>query len=146
MFDELKGLLGGNGGETENSAGKWVNGKFVPNQPEQQYYQPMPQQPMQPQYQQQPMYQQPQGMQCPKCKGYNVNVQIVEVGSKSKTKKSGVGLGGHAHNAVRGVMAIGTLGASNLVVKKATGEAKTNTKTKNKTMCICQNCGHTWKA
>ena len=156
MFEDLKDALMGTV-EKKESSGQWVNGKFVPNQPEQQYYQPQqyqqpmpqqPQQPMQPQYQQ-PMYQQPQqqgGMQCPKCKSYNVNVQIIEVGSKSKTKKYKNGLGGHTRNAVRGALAVSTLGMSNLVIKKADGNAKTSTKTKNQTMCVCQNCGKTWKA
>lgn len=161
MFEDLKNAITGTV-EKKESSGQWINGKFVPNQPEQQYYQPQqyqqpqqpmpqqyqqPQQPMQPQYQQ-PMYQQPQqqgGMQCPKCKGYNVNVQIVEVGSKSTTKKSKNGVGGHLHNQTRAVLAMSTFGMSNLVVKKADGKEKTKTKTKTQTMCVCQNCGKTWK-
>ena len=125
----------------------------------QQYQQPVPQQyqqPMQQPYQQQMPYQQPVqqfqqpvqqqgGIMCPKCKGRNVNVQMVEVGSTTKTKKSGVGLGGHAHNAARAGAAMMTLGMSNLVVKKATGTEKGKTKTKNEKYCICQNCGNSWK-
>ena len=121
--------------------------------------QPVPQQyqqPMQQPYQQQMPYQQPVqqfqqpvqqqgGIMCPKCKGRNVNVQMVEVGSTTKTKKSGVGLGGHAHNAARAGAAMMTLGMSNLVVKKATGTEKGKTKTKNEKYCICQNCGNSWK-
>lgn len=84
-------------------------------------------------------------MQCPKCKSENVNVQLMETGSKSKTKKSGVGLGGHTYNATRGLMAISTLGMSNLVMKKKKGEAKTKTKTETATFCVCQNCGNSWQ-
>ena len=107
------------------SAGKWVNGKWVPNGAQEQDQ---------------------GGLMCPKCKSHNVNVQLIEVGSTTKTKKSGVGLGGHAHNAMRGVAAVGTLGMSNLVIKKATGTEKSTGKTKNKPFCVCQNCGNTWKA
>ena len=80
-------------------------------------------------------------MKCPKCKGENVTISFME--ESSKTKKTGIGLGGHLHNTVRGVAAIGTLGMSNLVIKKATGEEKT--KTKNVKMAVCQDCGHSWK-
>ena len=80
-------------------------------------------------------------MKCPKCKSTNVSIQMMEVGSK--TKKTGVGLGGHAHNAGRAIMAVSTLGMSNLVIKKAKGEEKS--KTKNQKVCICQECGHSWK-
>lgn len=111
----------------------------------QQYQQPMQQPYQQPVQQYQQPVQQQSGIMCPKCKGHNVNVQMVEVGSSTKTKKSGVGLGGHAHNAMRGVMAVGTAGMSNLVIKKATGTEKGKTKTKNEKYCICQNCGNSWK-
>lgn len=156
MLDDLKGLLSGVNKDNQTSAsGQWVNGKWVPNATEQQPVQQVQQyqqQPMQ-QYQQQPMqqYQQPQpvqqssGLVCPKCKSNNVSVQLIEVGSSSKTKKSGVGLGGHAHNAMRGVAAISTLGMSNLVIKKATGTEKSKGKTKNKPFGVCQNCGNTWE-
>ena len=80
-------------------------------------------------------------MKCPKCKGTNVSIQMIEEGSK--TKKTGIGLGGHAHNAIRGAAAITTLGLSNLVIKKATGEEKTTTKTSK--IAICQDCGNSWK-
>lgn len=80
-------------------------------------------------------------MKCPKCKSENVNIELVQVGGK--TTKSGNGLGGHLNNMARGVMAVSTLGVSNLVWKKSEGSEKT--KVKNQTMCICQNCGHVWK-
>lgn len=80
-------------------------------------------------------------MKCPKCKSENVNIEFVEVGGK--TKKTGVGLGGHANNMARGMTAIATMGMSNLVWKKAKGEEKTKTKTAK--MCLCQNCGNSWE-
>ncbi len=80
-------------------------------------------------------------MKCPKCKSENVNVELVQ--AEGKTKKSGIGLGGHVNNHLRRTTAVLTLGTSNLVWKKATGEEKT--KFKNQTMCVCQNCGHVWK-
>jgi DNA-directed RNA polymerase subunit M/transcription elongation factor TFIIS len=79
---------------------------------------------------------------CPKCKSENVSVDLVQV--EGKTKKHGNGLGGHINNTARGLTAICTLGMSNLVWKKSKGNEKT--KFKNKTVCVCQNCGHTWNA
>ena len=113
--------------------GKWVNGKWVSNESEQVAPTPSP-------------VQQQSALMCPKCKSHNVNVQLVEVGSTTKTKQSSVGLGGHAHNAARAGAAIMTLGASNLVIKKATGTEKSKGKVKTKPFCVCQDCGNTWKA
>lgn len=172
-LDDVKGKVKDALAQHPQASGQWINGQFVPNptsdpiqqasyqQPQyqgdisQQPYQQSVQQPMEqpvPQQYQQPVqqiYQQPVqqqgGIMCPKCKGHNVNVQMVEVGSTTKTKKSGVGLGGHAHNAARAGAAVVTLGMSNLVIKKATGTEKGKTKTKNETYCICQNCGNSWK-
>lgn len=79
-------------------------------------------------------------MRCPKCGSENVTIQMEQVGSR--TKKTGIGLGGHINNAARGMTAIATLGVSNLIWKKSTGEEKM--KAKNKKVCICQNCGHSW--
>lgn len=81
-------------------------------------------------------------MKCPKCKSEDVTVELAQ--TKGKTKKHGVGLGGHVNNAARGVAAMSTLGLSNLVWKKSKGTEKTSFK--NEAMCICQNCGHVWKA
>lgn len=81
-------------------------------------------------------------MKCPKCKSESVKVDLVQV--EGKTKKHGNGLGGHINNTARGLTAICTLGMSNLVWKKSKGNEKT--KYKNQTVCICQNCGHTWNA
>ena len=81
-------------------------------------------------------------MKCPKCKSENVTVQLVQ--TEGKVKKHGNGLGGHLNNAARGIAAMSTLGMSNLVWKKSKGNEKA--KYKNETICICQNCGNTWKA
>lgn len=79
-------------------------------------------------------------MICPECGSENVTISMEEVGSK--TKKTGVGLGGHVNNAARGLMAVSTFGMSNLVWKKSKGESKTKTVTEK--VCLCQNCGHSW--
>lgn len=80
-------------------------------------------------------------MRCPKCKGENVTIQMVEAGSK--TKKSSVGLGGHAYNTVRGVASIATLGIAGKIIPKATGKEKS--KTKLSKMALCQDCGNSWE-
>ena len=80
-------------------------------------------------------------MQCPKCSSENVSVEMVQ--TEGKTKKHGNGIGGHINNAARGMTAMFTFGLSNLVWKKSTGNEKT--KFKRETICICQNCGNTWK-
>lgn len=81
-------------------------------------------------------------LKCPRCKSTNINVQFVEVGSK--TKKSGNGLLGNTYNAARGLAGIATLGISNHILPKAKGHEKT--KNKLEKMAICQNCGHSWEA
>lgn len=80
-------------------------------------------------------------LQCPACGSQNVNVQIVQAGAT--TRKHGNGLGGHINNAARGVTALATLGMSNLVWKKSTGNSKTTVK--NEKVAICQDCGNSWK-
>lgn len=79
-------------------------------------------------------------MTCPKCGGENVSIQMEQV--STKTKKSGVGFGGHVNNFARGITAVSTLGLSNLVWKKSTGTEKS--KVESKKLCLCQNCGHSW--
>lgn len=81
-------------------------------------------------------------MKCPKCGSELVSISLVQ--TQGKTKKHGNGLGGHANNVARGLTAVCTLGMSNLVWKKSTGNEKT--KFINETICVCQNCGNTWKA
>ena len=80
-------------------------------------------------------------LRCPKCKGTTIQIQMVEVGSK--TKKSGVGLGGNAYNAVRGITSIATLGIAGKILPKATGKEKT--KNDIVKMGLCQTCGHSWE-
>ena len=80
-------------------------------------------------------------MNCPKCNSTNVTVTREEVGSK--TKKKGVGAGGHINNTARGLTAVCTLGLSNIVWKKSKGTNKTTNQ--NVTIGICQDCGNTWE-
>lgn len=79
-------------------------------------------------------------MICPNCGSQNVSISLEETGSK--TKKTSVGLGGHVNNAARGLVALSTLGVSNLVWKKAKAESKS--KTILKKVCLCQECGNSW--
>jgi len=80
-------------------------------------------------------------LKCPKCKGTEISVQMVEMGSK--TKKSGNGLIGNTYNAARGIAGIATLGLSNIVLPKAKGKEKT--KNALVKMALCQSCGHSWE-
>lgn len=80
-------------------------------------------------------------MECPICGSQDVQVQLVEQGQK--TKRKGIGFGGHMNNAARGVTAVMTLGASNLVWKKSQGVNQT--KTINAKIGVCQNCGSSWE-
>ena len=80
-------------------------------------------------------------LKCPKCKSTDVQVQFVEVGSK--TKRSGVGLFGNTYNAARGVASLATFGIAGKIMPKA--EGKNKTKTENAKMAICQRCGNSWK-
>lgn len=80
-------------------------------------------------------------MKCPECGSENVTIQMVEEGSKSSHK--GTGLLGHVNNTARAITAIGTLGMSNLVWKKSKGGSKT--KTIMEKVCLCQNCGNSWE-
>ncbi len=77
-------------------------------------------------------------MVCPKCKGENCTVQMVEVGKK--TKNSGTtGI----RKIGRAAMQVSTMGMYGLVVKPKQGSEKT--KTKNEKRAFCQECGHDWK-
>lgn len=67
-------------------------------------------------------------MVCPNCGSENVTISMEQV--SSKTKKHGNGIGGHINNAARGLMAVSTLGMSNLVWKKSKGGEKTVVKIK----------------
>ncbi|MBO4495275.1 MAG: hypothetical protein J5752_05405 [Clostridiales bacterium] len=79
-------------------------------------------------------------MRCPKCSGDNVTIQMAEVGSR--TSRRGNGLAGNTYNAARGLIAVSTLGVSNLFMPKAKGHNKT--KNKLEKFAICQECGHSW--
>lgn len=79
-------------------------------------------------------------MVCPNCGNENVTVSMQQV--SSKTKKHGVGFGGHMNNMARGMTAVCTLGMSNLVWKKSKGGEKT--KFENQKVCLCQKCGNSW--
>lgn len=52
-------------------------------------------------------------MICPQCKSQNVNVAFVQSGARTSTR--GTGLGGNLNNATRAIVALGSLGMSNLV-------------------------------
>ena len=80
-------------------------------------------------------------MTCPNCGSENVTVSMQQV--SSKTKKHGNGLGGIVNNTARGLTAMCTLGASNLVWKKSKGGEKTTVT--NVKVCLCQNCAHSWE-
>ena len=80
-------------------------------------------------------------MTCPNCGSENVSIQMEAV--SSKTKKSGVGFGGHMNNLASGMTAVCTLGLSNLVWKKSTGSEKS--KMQSRKVCLCQNCGNSWE-
>lgn len=75
-------------------------------------------------------------MICARCGSDKVNVQIIQTGSKTKKRRTGClwGLG-------RLILIICTLGLWLLVGKR---KGTDNTKVKNETKAICQNCGHTW--
>ena len=80
-------------------------------------------------------------MVCRRCRSNNVTIQMEQVGGR--TAKHGPGLGGNINNTARALTAIGTLGMSNLFWKKSKGTEKT--KVKNEKICICQDCGYSWK-
>lgn len=80
-------------------------------------------------------------MVCHKCKSPHVIVQMQEVGAK--TSKRGNGILGNTNNTMRAVTGMFTFGISNLFWKKSKGNSKTKIKTEK--ICICQECGYSWK-
>lgn len=80
-------------------------------------------------------------MVCPNCGSEDVTVTLQQVGTK--TKKHGNGIGGHINNAARGIVALSTLGMSNLVWKKSKGTEKSVAV--NAKICLCQKCGNSWE-
>ena len=71
-------------------------------------------------------------MQCPKCQSENVNVQVVN--NKIKTNHTGI-----LHACARLTLILCTCGLWLLVPSR-----KENSKIKNKTVAVCQSCGHQW--
>ena len=75
-------------------------------------------------------------MKCPKCKSENVNVQIEQVGGKTKVRKTGC------------LWEIGRLflicctGGLWLLIGKRKGT--NNTTFVNKSVGVCQDCGNKW--
>lgn len=84
---------------------------------------------------------------CPNCKSDNINIELEEITSKGKTKKTGNSFAQKAgHKIVRGTFGLCTLGISNLFIPKdLKGHEKTVVKNKLEKYCICQNCGYNWK-
>ena len=80
-------------------------------------------------------------MQCTQC--HSDNVQISMIQEAGRVRHTGVGIAGHTNNAARGLMAVSTLGMSNLVWKKSKGGS--SQKFKNRKMCVCQDFGHSWR-
>lgn len=79
-------------------------------------------------------------MQCTQC--HSDNVQISMIQEAGRVRHTGVGIAGHTNNAARALMAVSTLGVSNLVWKKSKGGSSQKFKTRK--MCVCQDCGHSW--
>lgn len=100
-------------------------------------------------------------MKCPKCGSENVLVQREEV-SSSSTSVHGLVENKKHHGIIwwvcigwwwkigvmieKFVLAVCTMGLSLLFRKKKryTATTVTDTKVKNKTVAVCQNCGKTW--
>lgn len=71
-------------------------------------------------------------MKCPKCKSEDVTIEMVS--TAEMTKKRGNGLAGHAKNAARGVMAMGTFGMSNLLLRSRRVRIRRKSRTRR---CVC---------
>lgn len=85
-------------------------------------------------------YKKSSGVQCPRCHDYNIYVQMVETGSK--TKRSGTGMIGNTYNILRMIIGLSTCGIGFFFMPRAQGSNKT--KTNLSKMAICQNCGYSW--
>lgn len=75
-------------------------------------------------------------MQCAKCGSGNVNVQIVQTGGKTRTRKRGI-----LWTLGRLLLIICTCGLWLLVGRS---KSKSTTRFKNESRAVCQNCGNTW--
>lgn len=79
-------------------------------------------------------------IECPKCHGHNCQITMVEVGQK--TKRKGVGFGGHLNNFLRFICICASGGILWLFWKKS--EGVNSTKTVTRKTAICQSCGYSW--
>lgn len=70
----------------------------------------------------------------------DIAVQIMP--DSERISRKGVGFGGFLSNGARIMVAICTLGLSNLFWKK--NEGSYETKTKYKSVAVCRTCGHMW--
>lgn len=75
-------------------------------------------------------------MVCPKCNSENVLVQSEQVSSKTKGKSMGC-----LYTIMRWTLIICTCGLWLLIGRRKETQ---KTKIKNKTVAVCQNCGHKW--
>ena len=80
------------------------------------------------------------GIECPKCHSHNCQITMVEVGQK--TKRKGIGFGGHLNNFFRFWGILFTFGILKLFWKKS--EGVNSTKTVTRKTAICQSCGYSW--
>lgn len=76
-------------------------------------------------------------MVCPKCNGNNINVQMVQSSAKSSHNSRGC-----LWECGRLFLIFCTCGLWLLVGKS---KGKSSTKIKSQKMCLCQNCGYSWK-
>lgn len=75
-------------------------------------------------------------MTCKKCGSSNVSIQIEQIGSETSYRKRGC-----LWTIGRWFLILCTCGLW-LLIGRAAGKGKT--KNKNKTVAICQSCGHKW--
>lgn len=75
-------------------------------------------------------------MTCPKCGGTNVNVQIVQTGASTNTKKKGCLFG-----LMRALLIICTCGLWLVFGKK---KEKSKTTYENRKVAVCSSCGNSW--
>jgi Zn finger protein HypA/HybF involved in hydrogenase expression len=82
-------------------------------------------------------------MVCPKCGSENVNVQMV---TETKMKNKHHGFIWWICIGVWWVPVKWLLFTFPALIFALFGSKKKEAKTVHKTMCVCQNCGHSWKA
>lgn len=76
-------------------------------------------------------------MTCPKCRSEDVNIQIIQTGGKTRTKRMGClyGIG-------RGLLIVCTCGLWLLFGKK---KSTSKTSFRNEKVAVCQRCGHQFR-